>query len=87
MLPSLPHALRAVHTARLAAPIVVAAVVRLDLDTLRHLPTVVRHADEAALAVRIGSDPVGSAIAAPGGLTRFAIGGVRSAPGVLLRRR
>lgn len=81
MLPSLS---RTILTVRVTTPIVLAAVVRLDLDTLRHLPTVVRHADEAALAVRIGADPVAAAVAAPGGVARFTIGGVRAAPGVAL---
>lgn len=71
-----------VRTARLAVKVTVAAVPPViqhgDLRAVKHLPFVLTHLDDAAVVAGAISDPVGSAVRAPGAAARL---GVRGAVG------
>lgn len=104
MLPAVPL-LPSVDTVVLAVRVTAAAlppVIRHgDLRAVRHLPFVLTHLDDAAVVAGAISDPVGSAVRAPGAAARLgvrgAVGGARlgmrggnavlRTPGRVLRRR
>jgi hypothetical protein len=71
-----------VQMARLAAQVTLAAVPPVirhgDLRAVKHLPFVLTHLDDAAVVAGAISDPVGSAVRAPGAAARL---GVRGAVG------
>lgn len=56
-----------------------------DLRAVKHLPFVLTHLDDAALVAGAISDPVGSAIKAPGAAVKLGVRGVKAAPGAALR--
>jgi hypothetical protein len=104
-LPSPMTVRTSVRTARLAVKVTVAAVPPAirhgDLRAVRHLPFVLTHLDDAAVVAGAITDPVGSAVRAPGAAARLgvrgAVGGARlgmrggsavlGTPGRLARRR
>lgn len=104
-LPAIPLPVPSVDTVVLAAKVTAAAVPPVvrhgDLRAVKHLPFVLTHLDDAAVVAGAISDPVGSAVRAPGAAARFgvrgAVGGARlgmrggnavlRTPGRVLRRR
>ena len=98
-------ALPSPRTVRLAVRVTLAAVPPVirhgDLRAVRRLPFVLTHLDDAAVVAGAVSDPVGSAVRAPGAAARLgvrgAVGGARlgarggsavlRTPGRVLRRR
>ena len=101
----LPAVLPSPRTVLLAVKVTLAAVPPVirhgDLRAVRHLPFVLTHLDDAAVVGGAISDPVGSAVRAPGAAARLgvrgAVGGARlgvrggsavlRTPGRVLRRR
>ncbi|WP_188783942.1 hypothetical protein [Nocardioides phosphati] len=104
-LPSPATVRTSVRTARLAVKVTVAAVPPVirhgDLRAVKHLPFVLTHLDDAAVVAGAITDPVGSAVRAPGAAARLgvrgAVGGARlgvrggnavlRTPGRVIRRR
>lgn len=82
LLPSFDTVVLAVKVTAAALPPVVR---HGDLRAVRHLPFVLTHLDDAALVAGAVSDPVGSAVRAPGAAARLGVRGVKAAPGVALR--
>ncbi|RJS46269.1 hypothetical protein [Nocardioides cavernaquae] len=78
----IPLSLPSPTTVKLAVQVTVAAVPPVvkhgDLRAVKHLPFVLTHLDDAAVVAGAISDPVGSAIKAPGAAARF---GVRTTVG------
>lgn len=87
--PALPGALTAAvpspATIKLAVKVTIAAVPPVlkhgDLRAVKHLPFVLTHLDDAAVVAGAISDPVGSAVRAPGAAVKLgargAVGGAR----------
>jgi hypothetical protein len=80
LIPSRVTVVRTIRTATLAASVLVDVVVHLDLKQLRQLPVILAQADDAYLAARITTDPLGMAIRDPFALGRLTSNGVRSGP-------
>jgi len=97
---SVPALVPSPTTVKLAVRVTVAAVPPVikhgDLRAVKHLPFVLTHLDDAAVVAGAISDPVGSAIKAPGAAARFGvrttvggaklgIRGVTAAPGFMAK--
>lgn len=75
---SIPSPGTVVLAVRVTAAAIPPVVKHGDLRAVRHLPFVLTHLDDAAVVAGAISDPVGTAIKAPGAAARF---GVRTTVG------
>lgn len=84
-IPNLPSPGTVVLVARVTVAAVIPVVSRGDLSAVRHLPFVLTHLDDAAVVAGALSDPVGTAVRAPGAIARTGVRGVVGAPAGALR--